>query len=232
MPIPTHVLFDFFGTLVAYSESRAEQGYPLTHEVLREAGCTLDYAAFLAQWDATFVEFDDRSRVHLDEFSIDEACDAFLRRALPQAPETEVISRFRDAFLKEWSKGVTYIPGVHELLTELAERCTLVLVTNTHHADMVHGHLQAMGIDGLFDTVVTSVEHGKRKPSHCIFDVALQRSRGAPESALYVGDSYEADYLGARGAGLRCLLIDPQRHAIPHDDRIAGILELSTRVSG
>ena len=106
-------------------------------------------------------------------------------------------------------QGVWYIPGVQELLVELAESFTLVLVTNTHHAPLVHNHLQAMGVAHHFATVVTSVEHGKRKPSACIFEQALALSAGNPETSVYVGDTFAADYLGATDAGLRCLLIDP-----------------------
>jgi len=41
-----------------------------------------------------------------------------------------------------------------------------------------------------------------------------------------VGDSYSADYLGAVGAGLRGLLIDPERrYDVPGTDRLSHVLE-------
>ncbi len=43
----THVLFDFFGTLVAYSESRVEQGFPRSYQILVTAGTHVDCAGFL-----------------------------------------------------------------------------------------------------------------------------------------------------------------------------------------
>jgi putative hydrolase of the HAD superfamily len=52
-------------------------------------------------------------------------------------------------------------------------------------------------------------------------------TRGTPDSAIYVGDSFTADYLGATQAGLRCLLIDERRaHPVPEDARLASILDL------
>jgi putative hydrolase of the HAD superfamily len=126
---------------------------------------------------------------------------------------------------------VQYLPGVPEVLAHLAERFTLVLVTNTHHADLVHGHLHAMGADRCFVVVVTSVEHGKRKPSPCIFDHALMRSGGTAEGALYVGDSFSCDYRGAVAAGMRPLLIDPdRRHDVPEGDRLSHVLEAPERL--
>ena len=229
----THVLFDFFGTLVAYSESRVEQGFQQSHEVLLRNGAHIDYATFLEQWDGTFGEFEARAQQSLDEYSMDAVCGQFLSQVLPRGPQRETVELFRDTYLNEWNKGVRYIPGVQELLVELAESFTLVLVTNTHHAALVHGHLQALDVAHHFATVVTSVDHGKRKPSACIFHQALTLSAGKPETSVYVGDTFAADYLGATNAGLRCLLIDPEhRHDVPDANRIRHILDASARLAG
>lgn len=222
----THVLFDFFGTLVAYSESLVEQGFQRSYEVLVRAGTRVDYSAFLGRWSDTFEEFETRAQQSLDEYSMNEVCEEFLQRVLPRPPNAGVIARFRDAYLMEWNKGVGYIPGVTSLLADLSERFTLVLLTNTHHADLVHNHLKTMDAAQYFATVVTSVEHGKRKPSRCIFESAIERSRGKPETSVYVGDSYSMDYLGAVEAGLRGLLIDPEhRYDVPRSHRLTQVLE-------
>ena len=158
---------------------------------------------------------------------MDEVCEEFLQRVLPHAPSAEVIARFRDAYLLEWNKGVEYIPGVTSLIADLSQRFELVLVTNTHHAGLVREHLDEMGIGRYFAAVVTSVEHGKRKPSRSLFESAVGRSGGTPETSVYVGDSYSADYLGAVGAGLRGLLIDPEnRYDVQRTDRLADVLEV------
>jgi len=225
----THVLFDFFGTLVSYSPSLVEQGYPRSHEILAAAGARAGYDEFLERWSATVEEFEGRALSSLDEFSMDQVCADFLRRVLPRPPDEALLARFRDVYLEEWSKGVAHIPGVTALLADLSARFTLVLVTNTHHADLVHGHLRAMTAGRYFDEVVTSVEHGRRKPSPCIFEHALQRSAGTSATSVYIGDSYAADYLGAAGAGLRCLLIDAdERHDVPESSRLGHILDVRT----
>jgi putative hydrolase of the HAD superfamily len=226
IPPLTHILLDFFGTLVSYSESLVEQGYPRSYEVLVTAGTSVDYSGFLAQWSDTYEKFEMRAQRSLDEYSMDEVCEEFLQRVLPQHPNADLVARFRDVYLMEWNKGVGYIPGVTSLLADLSERFTLVLVTNTHHAGLVHDHLKTMDAAQYFAMVVTSVEHGKRKPSRCIFESAIERSRAKPEASVYVGDSYSTDYLGAVGAGLRGLLIDPEhRYDVPQSDRLAHVLE-------
>ena len=54
----SHLLFDFFGTLVDYSASRTEQGYERSFALLRDSGCRLDYAGFLTAWSKVSEELD------------------------------------------------------------------------------------------------------------------------------------------------------------------------------
>ncbi len=223
----THILFDFFGTLVHYSASRVDQGFHRSWRTVLEAGASLGYTDFLATWDGLCHEFERRAQDSLDEYSMDQVCDAFLRRTLPEPPSTASIGRFRDTYLSEWNTAVQEIPGVAGLLVDLSARFTLVLVTNTHSADLIESHLTPMGIKPCFSAVVTSVEHGKRKPSRSIFGEALQRSHGTAAGAVHVGDSYAADYLGATDAGIRALLIDPAHQCdVPEASRLRSVLDL------
>lgn len=59
-----------------------------------------------------------------------------------------------------------------------------------------------------FDVVVTVNTICRMKPEKEIFDHALRVLNVAPNEALFVGDTVEYDYEGARKAGLRALLID------------------------
>jgi putative hydrolase of the HAD superfamily len=61
--------------------------------------------------------------------------------------------------------------------------------------------LEKVGLDHLFDTVVTSAEARAPKPEPPIFEEALRRLGVPPERAVHVGDG-EADRQGARAAGL------------------------------
>src|SRR5690242_9038099 len=117
----THLLFDFFGTLVEYSESRTEQGYQRSHEILVANGAKLGYPEFLEQWSAVCREFDLRAEASQDEHSMDQVVTEFLRRVLASQPSVDVVNVFRDTYLQEWNKGVKYIQGVAELLNDLAQ---------------------------------------------------------------------------------------------------------------
>jgi len=67
---------------------------------------------------------------------------------------------------------------------------------------------EKLGIATLVDFVLASAVVGVEKPDRRIFDMALARAGVPPYRALHVGDDYEADVLGAQGAGIDALHLD------------------------
>ena len=57
--------------------------------------------------------------------------------------------------------------------------------------------------------VIDSALFGAEKPDPAIFRAALEALRVAPGEALYVGDLYEVDVLGANAAGIPAVLLAP-----------------------
>lgn len=230
-PVVTHVLLDFFGTLVGYSPSRTEQGYHLSHALVRSMGARIDYLSFLQVWAAESARFDERSAVDDREFSMDEVAAAFLARLLRRDPDPAETAAFVDAYISEWNTGVFYPVGMTGLVGTLADHFRLAVVTNTHKADLVPRHLAAMGIARHFDAVITSIEVGWRKPHPAIYTETLLRLRITPANAVFVGDTYVADYAGPVAVGLTAFLIDPdEAQDIPSNRRLRSLGDLPARL--
>jgi putative hydrolase of the HAD superfamily len=229
------VLFDFFGTLVDYSPSRTEQGYPRSAAVLAGLGCRLGYDEWLATWSACSERLDDESVVTGVEFSMHDAFAAFAPEAGLDDVPAHGADAFVEAYLAEWSTAVRLIDGVPELLSTLrAGGRRLGLVSNTHSAEMVRGHLAGMGILDAFDAVVTSVEVGFRKPRPEIFAAAMEALGAQACDAVFVGDSYDADYLGPTSMGMDAYLIAGDGldipAGVPASRRLGSVLDLETRL--
>jgi HAD superfamily hydrolase (TIGR01509 family) len=69
--------------------------------------------------------------------------------------------------------------------------------------------LGAMGIAGYFELALDSYLFGTAKPDPRIFRHAVAELDVDPAAAVYVGDMYTQDVLGAERAGLRGVLYDP-----------------------
>jgi putative hydrolase of the HAD superfamily len=228
---PTHLLFDFFGTLVDYSPSRTEQGYQRSHALLRDFGGQLGYERFLEVWSATSGRFDQDSAVDDREFSMIEVTTAFLRATLPADPTPDQVDAFVATYLAEWSTAVRHPAGLDALLKWLNSGFRLAVVSNTHSPTMVPEQLAAMGVLELMDAVVLSVDVGRRKPHADVYQAALRQLAIPAQDAWFIGDSYEADYLGPRRMGMEALLIDPQERAsIPLHHRLDNVFDLPDRL--
>jgi putative hydrolase of the HAD superfamily len=73
----------------------------------------------------------------------------------------------------------------------------------------VKGALEELGLARHLDFVLDSAVVGVEKPDPRIFELALEAARVEPHEAVYVGDLYSVDVLGARAAGLHAILLDP-----------------------
>ena len=83
----------------------------------------------------------------------------------------------------------------------------------------------------LLDFTLTSGEVGVSKPEPGIFLEALKKSGTTAAETIYVGDHYEMDILGARGAGLKTVLIDrysryPSFNECPRVSDLWGLIDL------
>jgi len=84
-----------------------------------------------------------------------------------------------------------------------------------------------MKIARYFDVVVTSVEHGHRKPHPKIFQDTLTQLQISAAQAIYIGDNYVDDYVGATTNGICWILIDPkQSYATTVHDRVDALADI------
>jgi putative hydrolase of the HAD superfamily len=83
----------------------------------------------------------------------------------------------------------------------------LLLGVVSNSEGRVEQALETAGLRDIFDVVVDSALIGIEKPDPRIFQAALQALGVAPEEALYVGDLYEVDIVGAQSAGIEAVLL-------------------------
>lgn len=226
------VLLDLFGTLVEYDPSRTAQDHSATHDLLVGWGYAGTYDDFLTGWVDVSESFDRRSDLDDSEFSMDEVALAFLSthlRGLDPTPDRR--AELVDAYIASWSSAVRPFDDTLASVERLAGHHRLAVVSNTHHAPMVHRLLAEAGIAGRMHAVITSVEVGHRKPHPAIYASAVERLGTTPDHCTFVGDTLAADHTGPTAAGMRAFLLDPTGAApIPPAARIATLTDLADRL--
>ena len=96
-------------------------------------------------------------------------------------------------------------------LTDLKDRgLKLGLISNVEQ-DMT-ATLEKLGLTSWLEIIVTSLDTGSGKPNPGIFLEALRQAGVQPPEALYVGDQYQVDVIGANRAGMKGILLDRTDH--------------------
>lgn len=103
-------------------------------------------------------------------------------------------------------------PDSIDALRRIAARVPVAALTNGN-AD-----LERIGLSEHFAFRLTSRDHGKAKPSPCIFHAACTRLGCEHGDVLHVGDHIEMDVAGAARAGLRSCWINREGRAWAHPE--------------
>lgn len=83
---------------------------------------------------------------------------------------------------------------------------TLGLISNVDRD--IDSLYRELGLADWLQVKVTSKEAGFNKPHPRIFQTALEQAGVEAAEAIYVGDQYQVDVVGANGAGMRGILLD------------------------
>ena len=99
-------------------------------------------------------------------------------------------------------RPVHLMPGVLEVLPQIALPLALWANTRVAAETEVRGWLKRADLSRLFRWVITSVDAGARKPAPQFFQYALARCGLAREAVLFVGNQLNTDVSGAEAFGI------------------------------
>ncbi|MGA9771815.1 MAG: HAD-IA family hydrolase [Blastocatellia bacterium] len=99
-------------------------------------------------------------------------------------------------------------PSTIAALDQLKQRgLTLAVVSNSD--GRIERAFEQAELTSYFDFFIDSFIVGFEKPDPAIFQLAIERAGVSADEAIYVGDLYDVDVVGARSAGLLPVLYDP-----------------------
>jgi putative hydrolase of the HAD superfamily len=197
------VLLDVLGTML-----ELELPWPHLVDELAARGATVSEDDAMRAMLAEIAHY----RAHHDEGATPEglarlrrACAEVVRRELGDAVAELDMAEIEAAMLA----AVRFRPydDTRAALDELrAAGLTLVAVSNWDVS--LREVLDDLGLAGHFAGLAISAEAGAPKPSPAIFAHALALAGVTAAEAVHVGDSVDADVVGARAAGIGAVLID------------------------
>ena len=101
------------------------------------------------------------------------------------------------------------IEGALATVMYMKSRYTLHIITNGFE-EVQEQKLERSGLLSYFDTVTNSDEAKVKKPDPRIFELALSKAGARAEESVMIGDSLEADVVGAQRVGIRGIYFGDQ----------------------
>jgi putative hydrolase of the HAD superfamily len=223
-----HILFDLGGTLMHSRGNwmpileRADQA--LTNK-LREHHITLATKIFRARLHQYYEQRDKDFRETTYHFVLRELLKEL---GYTRVAESVLRSALDAMFSVTQSNWVLEDDALDTIQKLKSNNYHLGIFSNAGDDQDVRNLVKNFGIHSHFDFVLTSAACFYRKPHTRAFEIALAQWSIAPEDALMIGDSLEADILGAKNSGMEAIWITRRaQFTVDEEQRIHPDLSVS-----
>jgi HAD superfamily hydrolase (TIGR01549 family) len=217
------IFFDLGSTLV-YSKDPwppiYEKADQALIEVLRSAGFKVDPLAFYTEFGG-FIRsyYEDPSEDNHEKTAFISLREMLFHLGFQNIPDSILRAALVAMYAvtqKNWYLEDDAIPTL-KILGSRGYR--LGLISNTSDEKNVQGIVDHWELRPFFESIITSAELGVRKPDARIFQTALDRLKVLPQAAVMVGDTLEADVLGANRMNIFSIWIT-RRAQVPDEGEL------------
>lgn len=140
----------------------------------------------------------------------------------------DIIDAMAVSYIEELPVDNHLLPGAEEILEYLCKKYKLHIITNGFQ-EVQHLKLQKSKIAHYFETVTSSEEVGVKKPNPLVFQTALKKANAVAATSVMIGDTFEADILGAEAIGMHTLFYNYRKEEIPAKYPVVNhLLEIKT----
>lgn len=199
-----------FDTLVLIEKNHAFYSPSLkrAHSFLVKNGVDVEFRvfrdAYIKARDALYVEADAK----LEEPHFNCRISNALESLGYVDVESKVVAGATNEFCEGFMEYVCIDEHTKSALEKLHGKYKLGIVSNFAIPECVDKLLEKHGLTTFFDVVVVSGAVNKRKPSLEIFQKALKKLGVSAEDTVFVGDTVDADVIGAKAAGMKSIFIE------------------------
>jgi len=190
------VLFDLDNTLIDFTGMKNAAIKEATRSMLK-AGLNIPFKE----------AYKKLNKVYWEDIESDTAITDFLRRL--EKGDDRILAAGINGYLRGKLANTKPVEGAIEAIKRFKERGLKVAVITDAPGLKAWQRLNLMGMDDLFDVVITFDDTGKKKPDEAPFRAALKKLGVTSEEAVMVGDWYERDIEGAKRLGMKTVLMGP-----------------------
>jgi putative hydrolase of the HAD superfamily len=166
---------------------------------------TIDFLTHYAPINLKYWKLYREEKINKNRLRFDRLNDTFL--AINLKLEEDLIYKLSEDYITHLTSFNHLFENTLEILDYLNLNYNLHIITNGFD-EIQHKKLTKSNINQYFKTVTNSEMVGVKKPNPKIFNFALELANTKVHQSIMIGDSYEADILGAKSIGMDVVFFD------------------------
>lgn len=211
-----HIFFDLDHTLWDFEKNSA-----LAFErIFQELNFDINSQQFMDIYNPINVAYwklYEKNEIDQETLRVSRVKDAF--EALNYSITLDEINIISNLFIDYLTSNNHLIEGTIETLEYLKDKYVLHIITNGF-SFVQDVKLQKSNLDKYFVSITNSEAAGHKKPHENIFKHALTCANASKTESIMIGDSFEADVLGAINFGINAVYFNPKAEMISQNQII------------
>jgi len=211
-----HIFFDLDHTLWDFEKNSA-----LAFErIFQELNFDINSQQFMDIYNPINVAYwklYEKNEIDQETLRVNRVKDAF--EALNYSITLDEINIISNLFIDYLTSNNHLIEGTIETLEYLKDKYVLHIITNGF-SFVQDVKLQKSNLDKYFVSITNSEAAGHKKPHENIFKHALTTANASKTESIMIGDSFEADVLGAINFGINAVYFNPKAEMISQNQII------------
>jgi len=203
-----HVFIDLDDTIWDFHANAKSALYEIyeTRKLSRYFDCFEQYFSIYAKRNLELWDLYGKGEITKDHLSLERFLHPLLEVGINNPELALHIGR---EYLEMLPSRTELVPFAKELLEYLYRKYPLTIVSNGF-IEVQYKKLRSANLEHYFTHVVLSEEAKALKPDKRIFEHALNLNNAKASETIMIGDSYEADIIGAQNAGIDQVYFNPK----------------------
>jgi len=122
--------------------------------------------------------------------------------------------QFEDDYVRMTPTKTNLFEGSRKVLSYLQQKFDLHIISNGFKESTLM-KMDRSALNPYFKNVIISEDVGVNKPHQAIFEYALQKAGASKKESIMIGDSLEADIIGAKSFGMQAIFFNPNKKEAP-----------------
>jgi len=213
------IFFDLYGTLI---DIRTDEHDPWVYSVLSQY---LSYHSVNIKPEELKEAYFGRIEQHFEQSEeeypevdiqgiFNEIMHQYGNKRYAEAIVSDTALLFRSLTIRHFD----LFPFLADTLTRLSKDYSMAIISDAQWV-FAEPETEMLGLDRFFELRILSSHFGFKKPDVRLFDIAMEKLEAKPEESIYVGDVLQRDLVGAKKAGMKCILF--RSECLEHADLIA-----------